>query len=69
MRKGFLGSLAVLAAGAGLSFGQSYGPPPGPGGLTPGLNYGPPPGMPGPPPGAMPGIDGPSVLLVVTFIV
>lgn len=59
MRKGFLGSLAVLAAGAGLSFGQSYGPPPapppGPYGLTPGLSYGPPPGMPAPPPGAVPG--------------
>ena len=36
MRKGFLGALAVLAAGAGLAVGQSYippgagGPPPGP---------------------------------------
>ena len=30
MRKGFLGSLAVLAAGAGLTFGQQFNPPPGP---------------------------------------
>ena len=28
MRKGFLGSLAVLAAGAGLTFGQPTNPPP-----------------------------------------
>ena len=35
MRKGFLGSLAVLATGAGLTFGQPYGPPPGPGGPSP----------------------------------
>ncbi|HKB02368.1 MAG TPA: BBP7 family outer membrane beta-barrel protein [Gemmataceae bacterium] len=56
MRKGFLGSLAVLAAGAGLSFGQSYGPPPGPGGPPPMAAYGPPPGTtPVPPPGAVPG--------------
>jgi Putative beta barrel porin-7 (BBP7) len=58
MRNGFLGSLAVLAAGAGVSFGQSYGPPPsppGPYGMTPGLTYGPPPGTPAPPPGAIPG--------------
>lgn len=47
MRKGFLGSLAVLAAGAGLTFGQSY-PPPGPGGLPPG------PGGPAPMPGTLP---------------
>jgi hypothetical protein len=39
MRKGFLGSLAVLAAGAGLTFGQ-YPPPPG--------------AMPGPLPGTLP---------------
>ena len=40
MRKGFLGSLAVLAAGAGLTFGQQYSPPSG--------------AMPGPLPGTLP---------------
>jgi Putative beta barrel porin-7 (BBP7) len=30
MRKGFLGSLAVLTAGAGLTFGQQFNPAPGP---------------------------------------
>jgi hypothetical protein len=56
MRKGFLGSLAVLATGAGLTFGQQFmppgGPPPGP---LPGTL--PPPGMitGNPPPGVAPG--------------
>jgi putative beta barrel porin BBP7 len=54
MRKGFLGSVAVLAMGAGLTFGQ-YGPPPGPGG---------PPPYPMPGPGVVqgpPSMSGPSV--------
>jgi hypothetical protein len=55
MRKGFLGSLAVLAAGAGLTFGQQFGPP---GGPPPGPLPGtlPPPGMTtgNPPPGVAP---------------
>jgi Putative beta barrel porin-7 (BBP7) len=64
MRKGFLGSLAVLAAGAGLTFGQSYIPP-GAGGPPPGQLPGtlPPPGMTtgSPPPGAAPyAYSGPS---------
>jgi Putative beta barrel porin-7 (BBP7) len=61
MRKGFLGTLAALAAGAGLTFGQSYPPPPGPGGPADFGYYSPdgnpvitPPGMEGMiPPGAM----------------
>ena len=60
MRKGFLGSLAVLAAGAGLTFGQSVNPP-GPGGPLPGTV--PPPGqtMGNPPPGVAPyAYSGPS---------
>src|SRR5262249_30485299 len=64
MRKGFLGSLAVLAAGAGLTFGQSFTPP-GPGGPPPGPLPGtlPPPGMTtgNPPPGVAPyAYSGPS---------
>lgn len=47
MRKGILGSLAALAAGAGLSFGQSPTPPFGPGGPPPGLGMMA-PGAPGP---------------------
>jgi Putative beta barrel porin-7 (BBP7) len=54
MRKGFLGSLAVLALGAGLSYGQ-YGPPPGPGGPS-----GPPPGPVGMPGNGGPGYTSPS---------
>jgi Putative beta barrel porin-7 (BBP7) len=55
MRKGFLGSLAVVALGAGLAFGQPYGPPAGPGGRPP---------YPMPDPGVVPGppsMSGPSV--------
>jgi len=55
MRKGFLGSLAVVALGAGLAFGQPYGPPAGPGGGSP---------YPMPDPGVVPGppsMSGPSV--------
>ena len=55
MRKGFLGSLAVLAAGAGLTFGQQFNPPPGamPGTLPPsGATTG------YPPPGVAPGAYG-----------
>ena len=64
MRKGFLGSLAVLAAGAGLTFGQSFTPP-GAGGPPPGPLPGtlPPPGMTtgNPPPGVAPyAYSGPS---------
>ena len=64
MRKGFLGSLAVLAAGAGLAFGQSFTPP-GAGGPPPGPLPGtvPPAGqiVGNPPPGVAPGAySGPS---------
>jgi hypothetical protein len=64
MRKGFLGALAVLAAGAGLAVGQPYYPP-GAGGPPPGPLPGtlPPPGqiVGNPPPGVAPGAySGPS---------
>ena len=61
MRKGFLGSLAVLAAGAGLTFGQPYPPPQGMPGPLPGTL--PPPGQTtgNPPPGVAPyAYSGPS---------
>src|SRR3954453_23654125 len=61
MRKGFLGSLAVLAAGGGLTFGQPYPPPQGPPGPLPGTL--PPPGQTtgNPPPGVAPfAYSGPS---------
>src|SRR5262249_4126287 len=57
MRKGFLGSLAVVALGAGLAFGQPYGPPAGPGGGSPYPM--PDPGVgPGPPSRAGPSVTG-----------
>jgi hypothetical protein len=59
MRKGILGSLAVLTAGAGLTFGQPKAPPPMPGAP----HHVPPPGVVPPPgaPAAMPP-DGPLYL-------
>jgi len=60
MRKGFLGSLAALAAGAGLAFGQSFTPPPGPPGPPPGPPQVPPPPVMIGPGGGPPGPMGPA---------
>jgi len=66
MHKGFLGSLAILAVGAGLTYGQPKGPVPPPGGPAgPGMIPGPgvpvgPDGQPGIAPPGFEGMAGPA---------